>query len=54
MRKTVISETATVVRFNGFEQGTVEGANFGMELLRIRLGRNPQSDDLENGMLGAG
>ena len=54
MRKTVISETATVIRFSGFEQGAVEGANFGVTLLRIRLGRNPQSDDLENGVLGAG
>ena len=51
---TVIPGTGTLVSFNGSEKGTIDGADFGAALLRIWLGPNPPSEDLKNGMLGAG
>jgi len=51
---TMVPGQGTTVKLNGELKGTIERDDFAAALLRVWLGVKPPTDDLKNGMLGAG
>jgi hypothetical protein len=47
-----LSDGTTRIKFNGYDKGSIDGADFQQALLAVWLGKNPADQDLKDSLLG--